>query len=851
MAARRKGTVRICLMILFLFLTGCLQFLDAKTIFGIAQGTIISVTLDKPAGRYNPLPTSVAVQFPVGVDMTTVTAANFTLTEACAASNPNIVSVSFAGQVATVNIANSAACINNEYYNVVVSFERIKVAVGKVGVGSATYTYTYDNSPPTVSVAVNTISGITTSSSFTFSSAPTTATFSFTSDIDMSLITIANFTVGTAAMLDCFTMPTVSSLSKNATTGTVTVNFTGAVCNNGESFRLTLGALTIPDSTKNGTNGLAAANYGPASTIAIDVKVDTAGVSVINVGVAPTTASGTYGISNQIDIYVTFDAPVDVIGQPRIVLNTTPTSRYAMYVSGTGTSQLLFRYLVQYGDAQIDLDYTSTSALQLNGGLITKTGTGGGITALLTLAAPAAPGSLGANRNIVIDTAVPTVTATSPTGTTNQWGQSIRTVTYTMSEQIAPASLTTADLAISAGTCATPPTVTAAYLTGVTSNVINFDISTTACTNGQVYSMAFNPANVMDLSLNPGYGTSKVLSVTVTTTVPTISVSAPNKLAINSTGTVSYTLTYSGASAVTLANTDLTLSGFSIGCAGVVSGTGLTSRTITISGCTGDGAVQMSIAANTAINTYGNFAAAVPNVSITTFNADNTQLPDPTTNLAIFNAVEIYNKDTLANFTLSFLGDSLGTSLAVQSALTLACNAGVSANAVAFTASRSSNTIVTVTPNEASPDFVYGATCSLNGVSVPDYAGNLHNFTAPLNFTVGRSVAPVSGPTGSVSLAAATAAGNLGNAVFNVPLDITTLNNLNVTLTCNGFDVALPTLVASVSNTTVLIDFDQFDPDWTALIGGETCNLNFSTSVMNSLSMPLISPIIFSFTTAP
>lgn len=842
--------MRVCLLLSFLFLTGCLDFLDPKTIFGIAEGTTIAITLDKPAGHYNPLPTSIAVEFPAGVDMTTVTSANFTLTETCASTNPNIFSVNNAGQIATVSIANTGACANNETFKIVVSFENIKMD-DKVGKGSASYTYTYDTAAPTVSIAIKTTSGITASGSHIFSSVPTTATYSFTSDVDMSQVTVATFTVGSAGMADCFTLPTVSAVSKNASTGAVTVSLTGALCNSGESFRLSLSANTVPDKTKDGATGLDAPNFGPASTIDLDVTIDSTGVSVVDVGNGATTAAGTYGIGTPIDIYVDFDGPVDVTGSPRIRLNTTPTNRYATYVSGSTTSQLLFRYTVQYGDTQAGLDYVSTSALQLNSGQISKTGTGGAIAATLTLSSPGAPGSLANNRAIVIDTAVPVVTATSPTGTTNQWGQSGRTITYTMSEEIEATSLDTTDLTMTAGTCATPPTVTAAYLTGAVNNVINFDIDTTVCTNGQVYSMTFDPTDVMDLSLNAGYGTSKVMSVTVTTTAPTISVSAPNKLAANAAGTVLYTLTYSGATSVTLADGDVTLNGASTGCVGVVSGTGVTSRTITISGCSDNGAVQMEIATDTAINGFGNLAAAVPETSITDFDADNTELPDPTENLPTYSAGEVYNKDTLSNFTLTFAGDSLGTSSAVQSALTLFCDSGGGPNAVSFTASRSSNTVATITPNEASPDFVYGANCSLDGANVPDYSGNLHNFSAPINFVVGRSLSPSSGPNGSISLSSATVAGDLGDAIFSVAIDIVTLDNTNVTLTCAGQDVALTSLATSAGDTTVTIDFDESDPDWTSLVGGESCSLNFSTAVTNSLGVPLSSPAIFNFSTIP
>jgi hypothetical protein len=67
---------------------------------------------------------------------------------------------------------------------------------------------------------------------------------------------------------------------------------------------------------------------------------------------------------------------------------------------------LTFTYTVAAGENSAQLDYTSTSALTLNGGTIKD---GASNSANLTLPAPGAAGSLGANKTIVIDTASPTV----------------------------------------------------------------------------------------------------------------------------------------------------------------------------------------------------------------------------------------------------------------------------------------------------------------------------------------------------------------------------------------------------------------------------------------------------------
>jgi sugar lactone lactonase YvrE len=123
--------------------------------------------------------------------------------------------------------------------------------------------------------------------------------------------------------------------------------------------------------------------------------------------IAPTTLTsvstsipnGTYYATQSIPVTVTYNKNVVVTGTPKIALGTTP-NHFANYVSGSGTNTLTFNYIVQLGDSAADLDYLSTSSLSLNGGTIKD---GGGADAPIILFAPGAVGSLGANKNIVIN----------------------------------------------------------------------------------------------------------------------------------------------------------------------------------------------------------------------------------------------------------------------------------------------------------------------------------------------------------------------------------------------------------------------------------------------------------------
>ena len=127
--------------------------------------------------------------------------------------------------------------------------------------------------------------------------------------------------------------------------------------------------------------------------------------------VSSTKLDGLYQAGVSIPVTITFNKIVTATGTPQLTLETGPTDRVVIYTSGSGTTALTFNYTVQVGDTASDLDYTSTTALALNGGTIKDAIAN---DAILTLAAPGAAGSLGENKNIVIDTAAPTFTLFLP-----------------------------------------------------------------------------------------------------------------------------------------------------------------------------------------------------------------------------------------------------------------------------------------------------------------------------------------------------------------------------------------------------------------------------------------------------
>jgi hypothetical protein len=119
--------------------------------------------------------------------------------------------------------------------------------------------------------------------------------------------------------------------------------------------------------------------------------------------VTSTLPNGSYKFGTMVPIQVSFSQLVTVTGTPGLALNSGGT---ANYTGGSGTATLTFSYTVAAGQNANPLDEASVNALALNGGSIVD---GSGNAATLTLPAPATPGSLGANKSIVIDTVAPAV----------------------------------------------------------------------------------------------------------------------------------------------------------------------------------------------------------------------------------------------------------------------------------------------------------------------------------------------------------------------------------------------------------------------------------------------------------
>jgi hypothetical protein len=189
---------------------------------------------------------------------------------------------------------------------------------------------------------------------------------------------------------------------------TITYSISGGANSSQFTINSSTGALAFTSTPSAGTYVVqVSASDGTASTtqtltITVRDTSDTTAPTVTNV--TSSTSDGYYNAGDTVSIQVTFSEPVQVTGTPQLTLETGTTDRTISYASGSGGSTLTFTYTVQSGDTSADLDYTSTTALALNGGTIADANSN---NATLTLPSPGATGSLGANKAIVIDTTAP------------------------------------------------------------------------------------------------------------------------------------------------------------------------------------------------------------------------------------------------------------------------------------------------------------------------------------------------------------------------------------------------------------------------------------------------------------
>jgi len=237
---------------------------------------------------------------------------------------------------------------------------------------------------------------------------------------DIIVITISFSEIVIVGGTPTLTLET-GSVDQNATyangSGTTTLSFTYTVQSGDFSndldyvstSSLTLSGGSISDIALN-SSILTLPSPGLTNSLGANKSFTINSTTPIVTLVSSSVANGAYKAVAVIPITVTFSQIVTITGVPTLTLETGAFDRTISYISGSGSTVLVFNYTVQSGDTSSDLDYTSTSALSLSGGTIKNSSSE---NALLTLNAPGSSESLGGSKNIVIDTTAPFIASQS------------------------------------------------------------------------------------------------------------------------------------------------------------------------------------------------------------------------------------------------------------------------------------------------------------------------------------------------------------------------------------------------------------------------------------------------------
>jgi len=363
-------------------------------------------------------------------------------------------------------------------------------------------------------------------------------------------------------------------------------SYTATVTGISGTGSFTLKANTASDVEDADGQGLA------SSVTSASVFIDNTPPSV-TIG-APSSASTSTGPVSYTVTYAGADAVSLAAGN--ITLNTTDTANGSIAVSGEGTTSRTVTISSITG--------TGTLGISIAAGTATDTAGNGALSA-------------GPSATFAVDNTAPSATVITPseTGPTNATSVSFA---ITFSETVVNFNDASDVVITHSGTAHTGVAIGGAGASW-TANV-------TGISGDGSFTLKVNTGSDIEDGLGNSLDSSVTsAAVTIDNAAPTVSISAPTP--DNTTaGPVTYTITYTDADSVTLANEDVTLTktGDADGTV-AVTGSGTESRTVTISAITGSGTLGISIAAETASDTAGNLAPAAG--------------PSDTVNVAIINLI--------------------------------------------------------------------------------------------------------------------------------------------------------------------------------------------------------------------
>ena len=344
---------------------------------------------------------------------------------------------------------------------------------------------------------------------------------------------------------------------------------------------------------------------------------------------------------------------------------------------------------------------------------------------------------------------------------------------------------------------------------------------TTACTGGAysqfvTFSAGDGSKTIAVSQTDLASNTSLPLSVSVVadTTAPVVTIGSPSSAAVNTNTAVNYTLSFGDGSGSGVAAVNMSLSNITVAttgtasCTSALTGSGLSTRTVTLSSCSGNGTVAMSVAAGVVTDNAGNNSILTgPSAS---FSVNNTA-PTPTIVVPASSAYVNSASNLTVSGTCASGYNVIIAGTGVATGATVTCPSGTFSGSVSLVTGDGSKNI-TISQTDAVGN-AGGANRSINlltiapTVTISAPAANTPTNTGALTFT-GSCVAPPVGTNVSFTGAGVTSTQTTSCASDGSYSKVVTLSSsdgtksVSVSQTDLAGNTSTPVSVSVISDTT-------------------------------------------------
>jgi autotransporter-associated beta strand protein len=687
-------------------------------------------------------------------------------------------------------------------------------------------TFIVDNTPPNITISAPS-KPIIASGSITYTVSYADANFGSSSlslsDITLNTTGTANGTLGLTGTGTSYTV-TISGVSGDGTLGfSIAANTavdqagneasaagpssTFIVDNTPPSVTISAPSQSITASNSvSYTVTYADANFGSSSLVASDITLNTSGTANGSIAVTGSGTSYTVTVSGitgdgSLGISIAANTAVDLAGNEApaagpsgtFIVDNTPPSVSIGGPSKSITTGGPVTYTVTYADANFGSSNLTAGDISLTtpgtaSGTISVSGSGTSYTVTISnITGDGTPGiSIAANTAVdlagneapaagpsgtfIVDNTPPSITISAPSKPIIASGSISYTVTYA-DAHFASSSLSLSDVTLN-------KTGTATGTLGLSGSGTSYTVTISGVSGDGTLGFSIAADTAIDQAGNKAAASGPSSTFIVDNTPPSVSISKPSA-AYAAGGPITYTVNYAdanfGSSSLTVADISLNTTGTASGSI-AVTGSG-TSYTVTINNITGDGSLDISLAANTAVDLAGNEApAAGPS---NTFIVDNTP---PTVTISA--SSKSITASSSVSYTVSYADAHFGSSSLVASDITLNTT-GTASGTIGVTGS---GTSYTVTISGITGDGSLGISVAAN--TAVDLAGNEAPAAGPSGTFIVDNTPPsvtVSAPShsitasGSITYTESYADANFGTSSL-VASDIT----LNKTGTADG-----------------------------------------------------------------